>query len=65
MADVNYWLLALAFLLGVVLTLALTVRRVEAGVAVSPPAAEGDTGEGAEAGEAGEAGEGEAGEAGA
>ena len=29
MADVNCWLLVLTFLLGIALTLTLTVRRVE------------------------------------
>ncbi|MDV3129812.1 hypothetical protein M1247_33245 [Mycobacterium sp. 21AC1] len=28
MSDVNWWLMVLAFVLGLVLTLALTVRRV-------------------------------------
>lgn len=33
MDDVNWWLLALAFVLGVVLTFAMTVRRVRRGAA--------------------------------
>lgn len=35
MRDVNWWLMAIAFVLGVVLTLALTIRRVKREVAVS------------------------------
>ncbi|MEZ0363801.1 hypothetical protein ACAG26_08875 [Mycobacterium sp. pUA109] len=35
MADVNWWLVALAFLLAVVLTWALTVRRVNCEVPVN------------------------------
>ncbi|TPW92217.1 hypothetical protein FKW78_24195, partial [Mycolicibacterium fortuitum] len=34
MSDVNWWLMALAFVLGLVLTLALTLRRVKREVPV-------------------------------
>ncbi|MGV9800449.1 channel accessory protein ArfC, sunset domain variant [Mycobacterium sp. NPDC003449] len=34
MSDVNWWLMALAFLLGVILTVALTIRRVKREVPV-------------------------------
>ncbi len=34
MSDVNWWLMALAFALGLVLTLALTIRRVQREVPV-------------------------------
>ncbi|WP_175616141.1 hypothetical protein [Mycobacterium sp. GA-1841] len=34
MSDVNWWLMALSFVLGLVLTLALTLRRVKREVPV-------------------------------
>jgi uncharacterized membrane protein ArfC len=37
MAHVNCWLVAVAFVLGLLLTLALTIRRVNREVPVSPP----------------------------
>lgn len=40
MGQVNYWLVGLAFLLGLLLTLALTIRRVELEVPVPPSAAQ-------------------------
>jgi flagellar biogenesis protein FliO len=35
MHDVNWWLMALAFVLGLVLTLAFTIRRVQREVPIA------------------------------
>lgn len=43
MDDVNWWLLALAFVLGVVLTFAMTVRRVRREIPVGGAAGGGET----------------------
>jgi uncharacterized membrane protein ArfC len=40
MHDINWWLMALAFLLGLVLTLFLTVGRVNGDAPVDQPVAE-------------------------
>ena len=38
MGQVNYWLVGVAFLLGLLLTFALTIRRVKREVPVRPSA---------------------------
>jgi uncharacterized membrane protein ArfC len=42
MHDVNWWLMAVAFLLGLVLTLVLTIGRVKSEVPDGPAVAEVD-----------------------